>query len=132
MAVATRRKELTDFQKAEVVALSSVKDTAEIGRDLHIPRRTVSNFLQRYHERASIENLPRSGRPRKTSITDDRWLNRTALDDTQMSLKELKSTYNIPVSTRTIQRRLANMAVRKWRAVNRLYLTERHARKRLN
>lgn len=131
MAVAAQRQELTNFQKAEIVALSSVKNAAEVGRDLHIPRRTVSNFLQRYHERASIENLPRSGRPRETSIRADRWLNRIALDNTQMPLKELKSIHNIPVSTRTIQRRLQKVGVRKWRAVNRPYLTEQHARKRL-
>ena len=73
MSSAHHRKELTDYQKGEIEAHSHYISHAEIGRQLHIPRRTVSDFLQRLDEHQSSENLHRAGRPRKTSATADRW-----------------------------------------------------------
>jgi transposase len=129
--VMTQREELTDIQKAQIVALSHHYNPTQVGKELNIPRQTVSSFLQRYNQRNSFENLHRSGRPRKTSTTADRWLVRTALDESKLPLKELKSICNIPVSTRTIQRRLAEDNVRKWRAVKQPKLTTDSAKARL-
>ena len=33
----------------------------DISRELHIPRQTISGFLQRLDQRGSAENLPRAG-----------------------------------------------------------------------
>jgi hypothetical protein len=125
------RKELTEFQKGGIVAFSHDKNDTDIGNDLHIPRQTVVSFLQRFNQHQSSENLHRSGRPRKTSAAADRWLVRTALEKTKLPLKELKSICNIPISTRTIQRRLAKNNIRKWRAVGQAQLTPKHAEDRL-
>src|SRR5579859_1770680 len=126
-----QRKELTDLQKGEIVALSHHYKPARIGRELSIPRKTVDSFLNRFQQRGSAENLLRSGRPRKTSITGDRWLKRTVLMETKLPLQELKSICNIPVSVRTIQRRLSEDGIRKWKAVKRALLSKNHARDRL-
>jgi len=64
-------KELTDIQKAQIVVLEHHENPTEISKELHIPRRTISSFLQHYEDRRSIENLPRPGRPRETSATAD-------------------------------------------------------------
>lgn len=125
------RNELTEFQKGEIVALSHDKKPPQIGNDLHIPRQTVLSFLKRLNQRQSTENLHRSGRPRKTTATADRWLVRTALAETRLPLKELKSICNIPLSTRTIQRRLEEENIRKWRGVKRALLDNNHAKQRL-
>jgi len=49
-------KELTDIQKAQIVVLEHHENPTEIGKELLIPRRTISSFLQRYEDRGSIEN----------------------------------------------------------------------------
>ena len=67
---------------------------AEIGKELNIPRRTVSGFLQRLHQ----ENLPRIGRRRKSSNSDERYLVYAPEVDTDQMLKELCN-----VSIQTIQ-----------------------------
>jgi transposase len=126
-----QRHVLTDFEKGEIIALSHHYNPTEIGQQLGIARETVKNFLKRFHERGSAENLPRPGRPRKTSSTSDRWLQRTALAESKLPLQELKSIYNIPISTRTIQRRLRTTGVRKWRAVKRALLTTDHTKEHL-
>ena len=63
--------ELTDFQKGEIVALEPQFSHTKISTQLNIQRPTVTKFLQRFKNRKSIENLPRSSRPRKTSKTRD-------------------------------------------------------------
>jgi len=131
MPLTLHRKQLTDFQKGEIVALSAAKNASNISHELNVPRKTVDNFLRRYQKRGSIENLPRPGRPRSTSVTGDRWLARVAMIETRLPLQELKSICNIPISMRTIQRRLKERDIGKWRAVNRALLTEAHAQTRL-
>jgi len=126
-----QRKQLTNVQKGGIIALGQHYKPARIGRELSIPRKTVDSFLNRFQQRSSVENLPRSGRPRKTSSTGDRWLKRTVLTETKLPLQELKSICNIPVSIRTIQRRLREDDIRKWKAVKRALLSEKHARDRL-
>ena|SRR5579862_5383663 len=126
-----QRKELTDLQKGEIVALSHHYKPARSGWELSIPRKTVDSFLNQFQQRGSAENLLRSGRPRKTSITDNRWLKRTVLMKTKLPLQELKSICNISVSVRTIQRQLNEDSIRKWRAVKRALLSKKHARDQL-
>src|SRR5437773_2119334 len=80
---------LTDIEKGEIIVLSKNISHAEIDKELHIPRTTISSFLQRLKRRHSPYNLPHPGRPRKTSATFDQWLVRTALTETKMPFKEL-------------------------------------------
>src|SRR4030095_9601331 len=112
-----KEHELTDFQKAEIVALEPQFSHAEIGEQLNIQRPTITKFLQRFKKRESIENLPRSGRPRKTSKTGDRWIIHNAESNTCIPFKQLKNILNIDISQQTIRRRLREASIRKWRAV---------------
>ena len=125
-----KEHELTDVQKAEIVALEPHFSHAEIGMQLNIQRPTVTKFLQRFKTRKSIQNLPRPGRPRKTSKTGDRWLVRNAESQTRIPFKRLKNILNMDISQRTIRRRLREAGIRKWRAVKRPLLTKAHAYQR--
>jgi len=125
------REELTDYQKGRIEGRSQSKTHTKIGKELNIPRRTVSNFLQRLAERENIENLPRSGRPRKTSKSDDRYLVHAAESDTEQTQKALRDITNIGVSIQTIRRRLREAGIQKWYAVKRSLLNKRQAAERL-
>ena len=125
-----KEKELSDIQKAQIVALEPGFSHAKIGAQLNIQRPTITKFLQRFKSRDSIENLPRPGRPRKTSETGDRWIVRNAESETRVPLKKLKNILNIDLSEQTIRRRLREAGIRKWRAVKRPLLTKAHAHER--
>jgi len=127
-----KEHELTDFQKGEILALKPHFSHAEIGLQLHIPRQTITDFIERSKERQSIENIPRPGRPRKTSTMTDRWLVHNAESDTHVPFQELKNILNIDIGVRTLRRRLREAGIRKWRAVKRPLLTPEHAKKRRN
>jgi transposase len=112
------REELTDYEKGQIEGRSHSETHTKIGKELDIPRRTVANFLQRLATRENKENLPRSGRPRKTSKSDDRYLAYEAEADTEQKQKELRDITNIAVSIQTIRRRLREAGIRKWYTVN--------------
>lgn len=104
---------------------------ADIGRELHIPRRTVSNVRTRLKTRHSSENLSRHGRPRITTKAQDKRIISAAETNTRVPFASLQNIVNVPASTSTIRRRLHEDLIRKWRAVKRTLLRKEHAKKRL-
>jgi hypothetical protein len=125
------RQQLTDFQKGQIEGRRRSLSPAKIGNELNIPRRTVANFLTRLDDRGTIENLPQSGRPRRTSAASDRYIVHAAESDTRVPLAELRRQTNSEVSERTLRRRLQDAGIRKWKAVKRPLLTKKHAAQRL-
>ena len=103
---------------------------ADISHELHIPHTTISSFLQRLDKHGSMENLPRPGRPRATSISQDQYIVDTAEANTHIPLAELRDITNTEVSISTIRRRLREEGIRKWKAAKRALLTKEHAEKR--
>jgi len=104
---------------------------AEIGHELHISRRTVSNFLTYLENRQSSKNLPRHGCPRITTEAQDKCILSAAETNAHVPFASLQNIVNIPASMSTIRRRLHEDLIRKWRAVKRTLLNKEHAKKRL-
>src|SRR5579859_6965169 len=123
-----QRKELTDLQKGRIIEARALgKSFTEIGEELQLPRKTVSSFFERFQSCGSEENLPHTGRPRKTSVRFDRHLIHAALANTHVPFTELRDIMNSEVSIATIHQRLLEDHIRKWRAAKRALLTEKHA-----
>ena len=113
----TQRKELTDLQKGEILALKGEKKSQRsIAKKLKIPRPTIQKFLQRFKKRDTHENLPRSGRPHVTTETQDQELCNAALNQPYVKHKKLRDLLNLAVSISTLRRRLRMNHIRKWRA----------------
>src|SRR5438045_727457 len=113
MSPVRHHQRLMDIEKGEIIVLNKTNSHGEIDRELNIPRRTVSSFLERLKTRHSLYNLLNPGKSRKPSNKFDRWLVRTALTETRLPLKELKSIANIPICEQTIRRRLKEKSIRK-------------------
>ena len=107
------RKELTDFQKGEIVALIDLMSHRDIGIRLNIPHQTVTSFLKRLATRGSVENIHRPDAPRKTSNSDDRYIVRTAERNMRMPLTELHAETISNISEQTLRRRLHEAGIRK-------------------
>ena len=64
-------KQLTDFQKGQIYALSEEKHSnRKIARMLDISESAVRKNLAKYRETGSMDNKPRSGRPRVMTPPD--------------------------------------------------------------
>ncbi|KAF8470735.1 hypothetical protein BDZ91DRAFT_718874 [Kalaharituber pfeilii] len=60
------RRELSDVEKGRIIALLEQNlSYGQIARIMNRSRSTISSFSQRYKDRGTHENAPRSGRPRK-------------------------------------------------------------------
>jgi len=60
----TKGKELKDVQKGTILALIPLYLHDEIGAQLGIYPDAITKFVRHAREHDSVENLPRSGRPR--------------------------------------------------------------------
>lgn len=109
--MAEKRKEMSTPQKQLVISLrrdgfSQYKIADIIG----VSQSCISKFLRKFNRRRNIENLPRSGRPRKTDEKGDRKNLRCVKTDTRQTLAEITNEANnaLPssVSSRTVRRRL--------------------------
>src|SRR5579872_3016863 len=82
---------------------------ATISRWFVLPRFGVSKIISSYHERGHLENLPKSGSPRKTTIWTDRRMKRISQNDPWLSTSRIIAEIpGIMVSPRTVQRRLVD------------------------
>ena len=104
---------------------------AEIGRQLQIPRRMVSNFLTCLKTHKTSINLPCHGCPRITTEAQDKRIIAATETNTCVPFASLQNIVNIPASTSTICRRLHEDLIRKWHAAKRTLLTKEWAKKRL-
>jgi len=118
-----QRMDLSEFQKGEIVALSDLYLHQEIGHQLDIPHSTVSVFLNRYADRENYNNLHHTGRPRKTTSSDDHYLVRSGESNTS---QQLRLDTNLDVSEQTNRRRLHAVGITKYKAVTRPLLTPKH------
>ena len=125
------QKELSQWDKGHIEGRSESMTEEEIGCQLHIPRRTVSNFLTWLKSRKTSDNLPWHGRPRITTEAQDKHIINAAETNTHVPFTSLQNIVNVPASTSTIRRRLHEDLIRKWCAVKRTLLTKEHAKKRL-
>jgi transposase len=102
---------MTLEEKQIIVALSqqgysSYKIAEMTGKN----RRTINKFLRRRRVRGSEENLPRSGRGRKTGVRGERIMYRMLRSDRRQSLGEITDQFNrqfvTKISSRTVRRPL--------------------------
>ena len=84
------RKELSQWDKGRIEGRSVSMTDTDIGHELHIPRRTVSNFLTRLRTRKTSKNLFRSGRLRITTKAQNKRIIAAAEANTHMLFASLK------------------------------------------
>jgi len=111
MDVARHPKTLSDFQKGQIEGRRESMSHAEIGRQLGIPRSTVTSFLSHFDDRNSMENLSHPDAPRKTTPATDRYIVCSAESETRAPLTELRIQTNSNVSEQTIRRRLREAGI---------------------
>jgi transposase len=92
---------------------------------------TVWQVIQRYKERGTTDNKPRSGRPEKVIARDIRAIARAARRLPKATLKELKQESGVDFSRTTIKKVLHRKGLKHWCAKHRLELIERLAAIRL-
>ena len=107
-----------------------------IGSRMKCSHSAVSKTLKRVRESGSVNDRPRSGRPRLSSARENRELVRISLRDRRLTSTQLKrewsETSQVSGSSRTVRRRLDDAGLYGRVARKKPLLTDRHKLIRLN
>lgn len=103
--------ELSIEVRASIVArFNSGVSIKQICRELNLLRQTVHYQINKHKRTNSVQNLPRKGKKRKTTLKEDRHILREFTKNPALTPKslelEMKSLQKSSVSERTIRRRL--------------------------
>ncbi|KAL1447189.1 hypothetical protein WDU94_013899, partial [Cyamophila willieti] len=103
-----------------VVLIEGGLSVRNVANQLNISKSTVSSLFKRYRETNSFNRRPGSGRVRKTTAQDDRFIMMTSLRDCHISAvgvqHKLQRTRNVAVSEWTVRRRLKKKSLTPKRA----------------
>lgn len=96
---------------------------------------TIVRILKKYETIGKVDDLPRSGRPRKTTVRDDRILKRMCLQNRHLTSPELLSSWkkhaDIDVCPSTVRARLHSVGLKGRRARKKPLLTDFQRKRRL-
>lgn len=130
-------KLLTDNEKAIILALRKENFSVRaISRRIKRNIATISRFLKKYSETGTIANRKRGGAKRKTTVREDRVLQRLCLQNRASTSKELCSEWNestgVSVCSSTVRRRLKSMGLTARRPCKKPLLTTKMRKARLD
>ena len=103
---------LTHDQRVQVVTLQEQGWTyRHLATLFHVRPATISDLVAKYRRTGSVDDLPRTGRPRASTIRQDRVLTRLSSTNPRTTARGLRQQWQqecgVNVSTSTVKRRLA-------------------------
>lgn len=127
-------REISSETRSAIVTLyDEGKSEREIAAMLKLTKTCVHNAKNRYKTTGSHQDLPRSGRPRATTSSEDNFIFLTSKRNRRLTAPEIRAELNKtrPVSLTTIKRRLrdANLFCRA--AVRKPLIRPQNKKKRL-
>lgn len=127
---------LTTTDVAKIVALiEDGHNKSYVARTLGFARTSVQDAWNRYLETGNLTRRQGSGRKRKTTVADDRFLAVRSLRDrraTSVVLKnDLRMIRAVNISDKTVRRRLKEAGLRSHRPAKKPQLLRHHRRERL-
>lgn len=131
-----KNKEISLEKRAQIEILRKVGNSiGKIAQIVGVSKNGVQTTLARFAQTKSHSDQKRSGRPRKTAATDDRYIVRLSNRDRFKSPSEIRTevneTLDAPISTNTVKKRLREAGYFGRVAVKKPLLKPEHRRKRL-
>lgn len=134
---ADKRRSVSSQEKQRVIDLhkdghSNVGISKKIGRSVSVVQRIVALFKST----GSTVSPPKTGRPRKTSVKEDRIMVRLSLKDRFKSAaeisRELSESYECHVSRKTVSRRLIRAGLNARVPASKPLISKKNQKARLN
>jgi transposase len=123
--------ELTPYERGKVVARwEDGKTVPDIHRKMHIARSTIRNTIEAGSNREQGRSLPRSGRPKALSRSEEQYILYLARRFPKCTYRQLGESILPRVSRKTIYRILKRHHITRWRARKRPFLTKEVAKER--
>jgi transposase len=112
MSSIQRHKQLTGLEKSELVGMNTAgMSYHSIAGDTGIPYITVRDAINNYKKRCSCDRKCGSGRPRKTTLSEDHHMLLAFRRDRQSTCSEVaKDLYSNRISADTVSRRIHELS----------------------
>ena len=124
-----------DIKNAVIAALQCGTSQAEVARSFKLSRQLVSAWNKAYNKRKSVENKPRSGRPKKTTSKEDRLIKKLSTSDVRKSAvqikNELQENYDLAIHVSTVKRRLKEFGLHGRRPTKKPLISAKNRKLRL-
>lgn len=124
-----------DFKNAVITALKKGKSQSEVAQSFQVSRQLVSAWNKDYIKRKTVENKPRSGRPKKTTSKEDRLIKKLSTSDVRKSAmqikNELQENYDINIHVSTVKRRLKDFGLKGRRPSKKPLISAKNRKQRL-
>lgn len=104
---------------------------SELAGRFKISKAGARKICVKYDTTGFIVNMPKTGRPRKTSQRTDKRIVREIAKNPLGTARTIKETLELDVSTRTINRRLKSGGLESRLQIRKPFLTAAHKQKRL-
>jgi len=95
----------------------------------------ISKLKTKFRETGEVKDRPRSGRPRKTTPPEDRFLTLASLRNRRLSSRDLQAIfaqrYHRQISDQTVRNRLHMAGLRAYKAARKPAMTALHRQARL-
>ena len=129
------KKNVSESLKWQIIGMSKCgKSHREIARELEVSKTCVTNTIKKFVEAGAVADKPRSGRPRSTSLREDRVLCRLAKMNRKSSLPAIKREFEdssaTVVSAMTISRQLRENGLYSYMPLKKPLLNRNHKRNR--
>ena len=123
------------FKRLVVSSVSHEKSVSEVARQFKISKQLVSLWRKIFEIRGTLQTQPRSGRPRKTTMRDDKIIARKSHADPSKPATEITAEinkeldYNLSVST--VKRRLKAAGLNARRPSRKPFISAKNRKARL-
>lgn len=125
------RRKLNDFERAQATAwLQDQIGVREVARRLGVSHPVIIRLHRRFQATGRVQDRPRSGRPRKTTAREDRFIQRQARQERRATANvirhRLRAVTHTRISEQTTRNRLHDVNLHARRPIRRPRLTENH------
>ncbi|CAK9829697.1 Transposable element Tc1 transposase [Anthophora retusa] len=125
-------RELTPAERSQIFNRRLKGETLrKIASDFNVSAECVRKVVNRLETNGTAENLPRSGRPRKTTVRQDRMILREVHKNRNISSKQLKAELNLPIKETQIRMRIKEAGYHSRVSRKRPLISKRNAQRRL-
>jgi len=125
-----KSREMTEAESM-IIIVEKEKGTTlrQLAKKFNFSHEGVWKIIEKVKKTGTAKNIPWSGRPRTTSVRDDRKLIRMVKVNPKISARELKESLNFPVAEQTIRNRLNEARFFGRRARNKPQINQKKSKK---
>lgn len=131
-----RRNVIVEVQKCIVAGQKAGLTTAQLANQFSLPAGTIRSIIRRHRVRGGVMIAPKSGRPRCTTVMEDRLIVRMSRANPRLNSvnihRDISTNHRLQCSSKTVQRRLVCAGLNGRRPAKKPLMRKKNLKARLD